>query len=92
MRAVIIGGDSIEHARRDLAARGYDKIEHWPGRKSSDLRRPLPQGVDLYVIVLGYVSHNLARRIKQAARQQTQALEFIGRRAGPRDQPTLAAA
>lgn len=91
MRAVIVGGDSIEHARRDLAARGFDKIEHWPGRKSSDLRRPLPQGVDLYVIVLGYVSHNLARRIKLAARQREHALEFIGRRIGPSAHPTLVA-
>jgi hypothetical protein len=47
------------------------------------LRRPLPHAVDLYVIVLGYVNHNLARRIKLAARQQDQPVEFVGRKAGP---------
>jgi hypothetical protein len=83
MRAVIVGGDSVEHTRRTLIARGFDKIDHWPGRKSSYLRRPLPHGVDLYVIVLDYISHNLARRIKQAARQQAQTVEFIGRKSGP---------
>jgi hypothetical protein len=83
MRAVIVGGDSVEHTRRELAARGFDQIDHWPGRKSSDLRRPLPHAVDLYVIVLGYVNHNLARRIKLAARQQDQPVEFVGRKAGP---------
>lgn len=94
MRAVIVGGDSVEPARRSLMARGYDKIDHWPGRKSSYLRRPLPHGVDLYVFVLDYVSHNLARRIKLAARQQAQPVEFIGRKSGPshRDAPELAAA
>ena len=45
MRALIIGGDHVDAAKRALYASGYTEVVHWTGRKNNDLKRPLPTGV-----------------------------------------------
>ncbi|BEV71222.1 hypothetical protein THUN1379_07040 [Paludibacterium sp. THUN1379] len=82
MKALIVGGDTVETVRRQLAARGYDQVEHWQGRKTGDCRRSFPRQVDLIVIMLGYVNHNLCKRVRQEAQRQDWPLEFCGRKAG----------
>jgi hypothetical protein len=80
MRALIIGGDHIEPTRRALRAQGYEDIVHWSGRKTGDLTRPLPARVGHMVIVLDYVNHNLARRMRQLAREHRIHVDYVGRK------------
>lgn len=89
MRALIVGGDQITTARRELQASGYHDIIHWDGRKCSDLRRAIPGGLDRIVIMLGYVSHNLARRVKDSARARHIPVAFIGRKQAGSRQMTI---
>ncbi|TDR73063.1 DUF2325 domain-containing protein [Paludibacterium purpuratum] len=82
MRALIVGGDTVETVRRQLALRGYDQVEHWEGRKTGDCRRTFPLHVDLIVVMLGYVNHNLCKRVRQEAGRQDWPVEYFGRKAG----------
>lgn len=80
MKAMIIGGDKVETTRRALLASGYADIVHWSGRKSSDLKREVPTGIDHMVIMLDFVNHNLARRMKAIARAQQISMVYVGRK------------
>jgi len=80
MRALIVGGDNIDTTRRALLAGGYSEVVHWSGRKHSDLTRAVPAGIDHMVIMLAFVNHNLARRMKQVARSQQISVAYIGRK------------
>ena len=55
---------------------------HWTGRKNNDLKRPLPAGVTHMVIMLEFVSHALARKMKTTARSQRISVAFVGRKQG----------
>lgn len=80
MRAMIVGGDNIDATRRALIAGGYSDVVHWSGRKRSDLTRAVPAGIEHMVIMLAFVNHNLARRMKQVARSQRISVAYIGRK------------
>ncbi len=80
MRAMIVGGDNIDATRRALIAGGYSDVVHWSGRKRSDLTRTVPAGIEHMVIMLEFVNHNLARRMKQVARTQRISVAYIGRK------------
>lgn len=59
MTTLVIGGDRIDLIRRELVEHGLDHIEHWPGRKPADTRRPIPSRVNLVVLVTDQLSHNM---------------------------------
>lgn len=67
MTALIVGGDYIKQLERIIADRGVRRIEHWTGRKTGDLRRTVPKGTGLVVLLCDYLSHSLARKIKTDA-------------------------
>ncbi len=64
MTALIVGGDYIKQLERIIADRGVRRIEHWTGRKTGDLRRTLPKGTGLVVLLCDYLSHSLAKKVK----------------------------
>lgn len=80
MRAMIVGGDNIDATRRALLAGGYTEVVHWSGRKRSDLIRSVPAGIAHMVIMLEFVNHNLAKRMKIIARVQQISVAYIGRK------------
>ena len=82
MRALIVGGDHVDTTKRALYASGYTDVVHWSGRKNNDLKRPLPTGVTHMVILLEFVNHTLARRMKAIARDQRISVAFVGRKQG----------
>jgi hypothetical protein len=77
---MIVGGDHVDATRRALLAGGYTEVVHWSGRKRSDLTRSLPAGIAHMVIMLEFVNHNLARRMKSMARAQQISVAYIGRK------------
>jgi hypothetical protein len=67
MTALIVGGDYIESIRKEMSARGVERIEHWNGRKPRDLRKTLPKGTELIVILYDYLSHRMLKKVNADA-------------------------
>lgn len=82
MKALIVGGDTVETVRRQLAAQGFDRVSHWQGRKTGDCRRAFPRHLDLVVVMLGHVNHNLCKRVREEADRQDWPVVFLGRKQG----------
>src|SRR5512135_3161726 len=67
MTAVIVGGDYIKQIEKVFAGKGVTRIEHWTGRKSGDLRKTLPRDTRLVVLLCDYLSHSLAKKVRDDA-------------------------
>jgi len=80
VKALIVGGDSVETVRRQLQAHGFEQVSHWKGRKTGDCRRAFPQNLDLIVIILSYVNHNLCKRVRMEAGRQDWRVVYVGRK------------
>jgi len=64
MTALIVGGDYIKQLEKIITDRGVLRIKHWTGRKPGDLKRTVPKGTALVVVLCDYLSHGLAKKIK----------------------------
>jgi hypothetical protein len=67
MKALIVGGDYINPIKNIIAGKGVRKIEHWDGRKPSDLRKTFPKGTRLVVLLCDYLNHGLAKKVREDA-------------------------
>lgn len=81
MTVLIVGGDYIEPLRREIAAHGVTQVEHWTGRKPGDLRRELPAGTRLIVVLCDYISHQLRIALKRQATRERVPLLYCRRSA-----------
>src|SRR4051794_2955833 len=91
MNILVVGGDSVE-VFRQRAARRHGQVEHWSGRKTRDLVKPIPKHTELVVLVLDRISHALARKVRLEADRRGLPLLFQRRRSGtstPSGQPLL---
>ena len=67
MTALIVGGDYVESLKKAMSDRGMERIEHWNGRKPGDLRKTLPKGTELIVILYDYLSHRMLMKVNADA-------------------------
>lgn len=67
MTALIVGGDYIKPLEKIIADRGVAKVEHWTGRKPGDLKKSVPKGTRLVVLLYDYLSHSLAKKVRNDA-------------------------
>ncbi len=67
MTAVIVGGDYIKQIEKVFAGKGVTRVEHWTGRKNGDLRKTLPCDTCLVVLLCDYLSHSLAKKVRDDA-------------------------
>jgi hypothetical protein len=67
MTALIIGGDCVDPLKREIRARGHERVEHWSGRKTGFAKRAIPARTRLVVVLFDYVNHNLVHALKQQA-------------------------
>jgi hypothetical protein len=79
MSALIVGGDRINTYRDLLAAKGYGTVRHWNGRKSSECHRELPSDTQLVVVLVDYINHELARKIRRVASERDVPIVFSRR-------------
>lgn len=85
MTILVVGGDSAEVFRR-RAGRAQGQIEHWSGRKTRDLSRPVPKAIDAIVVVLDRVSHALVKKVRHEASRRGLPIYFQKRSVrGPHD-------
>lgn len=80
---LVVGGDSAEVFRR-RAGKAQGQIEHWSGRKTRDLARPIPKAIDIIVVVLDRVSHALVKRVRLEASRRDIPIHFQ-RRSGRKE-------
>lgn len=66
--ALIVGGDRIKSVRQALERQGIDEVTHWSGRKPGDSKHPIPRNTELVVILIDWISHALAEKVKRDAR------------------------
>lgn len=69
MTVLIVGGDRINSVAKYLSQNGYDEIYHWDARRNSDTRRFIPPNTRLVVILINYLNHGMAKRIRRDAEQ-----------------------
>ena len=67
MAALIVGGDRVGTYKDFLAGQGYGPVRHWSGRKQSECHRIIPIDTRVVVVMVDYVNHGLARKIRQSA-------------------------
>lgn len=67
MSMLIVGSDRIDGLKRALDARGLGSIEHWDGRKVGFLRKSLPKGTDLVIIIWHHIGHPLLKHVRDEA-------------------------
>jgi hypothetical protein len=67
MEALVVGSDSIGALVREAAALGVEITEHWPGRKTSELRRQVPRRVGVIMVLCNFVSHEMVRHARDEA-------------------------
>ncbi len=64
MTALIVGGDYIKPIEKIITDRGVPKVRHWTGRKAGDLKRTVPKDTQFVVLLLDYLNHGLAKKVR----------------------------
>jgi hypothetical protein len=64
MTALIVGGDYIKPIEKLISERGVRKVEHWTGRKAGDLKKTVPKDTRFVVLLLDYLNHGLAKKVR----------------------------
>ncbi len=67
MSILVVGGDSIDGIKQRARAGSHGCVEHWSGRKTRDLVKPIPKKTTAVVVVLDRVNHTLARKVRAEA-------------------------
>lgn len=82
MSALIVGGDRVNTYKDWLSARGYEPVRHWSGRNNSECHRQLPVDTKLVVVLVDYVNHGLAKKIRRVADAMQVPVVFSRRSVG----------
>jgi hypothetical protein len=82
MTAVIVGGDYIKQIEKIMAGKGVKRVEHWAGRKPGDLRKSFPKDTGLVVMLYDYLSHSLAKKVKEDAERMGLPILYCRRSLG----------
>ncbi|AVP54918.1 dihydroorotate dehydrogenase [Clostridium tetani] len=67
MSALVIGGDKLGKIRDELEKRGFNKIEHISGRKSSDRKVRISnkaERADMVLVLTDFINHGVVTNLK----------------------------
>lgn len=76
MSVLIVGGDRAAVYREQLQALGFDSFAHWSGRTGSDCHRKIPDDTRLVVVLINFVNHGLARKVRRLASEMAVEVVF----------------
>lgn len=68
MSVLVVGGDRLGEITAKLKLLGYTDVRHLSGRKKGHFSVDLPCHVDVILVLIDYVSHGLAEKVKEEAR------------------------
>lgn len=82
MSALIVGGDRVGPYRDYLLGQGFGPVRHWSGRKQSECHRSIPLDTRVVVVMVDFINHGLARKIRRAAEDMAVPIVFSRRSIG----------
>ena len=76
---LVVGGDRVGEIETMLYEKGFQHVYHVSGRKKSDVKATIPADVEMVVVFINFVNHNLSRNIKKLAKQNRVPIVFCRR-------------
>jgi hypothetical protein len=76
---LIIGADHLGNITKKLKNCGVSNVIHVSGRKVNMVRMNIPENVDFILVITDFVNHNLAKVIKQKAKDQEIPTYYVKR-------------
>ena len=67
MAALIVGGDRVSSCKDFLTQQGFGPVRHWTGRNQSECHRQIPLDTRVVVVMVDFVNHGLAKKIRRLA-------------------------
>lgn len=71
MSLMIVGADHLGGIEDKLSAIGFHEVFHVTGRKVQAVKQEIPEKINLVLVLTDYINHNLAKVIKQKAKEQS---------------------
>ena len=76
---LVVGADHLGSITEKLINSGFKEVIHLDGRKVNMVKREIPDNIDIVFVITDYINHNLAKIIKQKAREQAKPIYFVKR-------------
>jgi hypothetical protein len=76
---LVVGADHLGNITDKLMNFGFKEIIHLDGRKVNMVKREIPEHIDMIFVMTDYINHNLAKVIKQKAKNQEKPIYFVKR-------------
>ncbi|BBW98848.1 MULTISPECIES: DUF2325 domain-containing protein [Geobacillus] len=76
---LVVGADHLGNISDKLADSGFREIIHISGRKVNMVRQDIPEHVDAILVMIDYVNHNLAKKVKEKAKSKDKPIYFARR-------------
>ncbi len=74
---LVVGADHLGNITDKLVNSGFREIIHVNGRKVNMVKRDIPEHVDAVLVMIDYINHNLAKKVKEKARRKAKTSPFI---------------
>lgn len=68
---LIVGADHLGKIPSKLEGIGFKEIIHISGRKVQQVKKEIPNHIDLILVLTDYVNHNLSSVLKKKANEQS---------------------
>lgn len=79
MGILLVGGDKIDKIAEKLIGCGFQDIAHISGRKNGDKRLKIPAKTDLVLVLVDFVSHDVAEIMKEQSKKYAVKIAFSKR-------------
>lgn len=79
MSLMIVGADHLGGIEEKLSGIGFHEVLHVTGRKVQEVKKDIPEKINLVLVLTDYINHNLAKVIKQKAKEQSLPICFAKR-------------
>ncbi|CAG9622411.1 DUF2325 domain-containing protein [Sutcliffiella rhizosphaerae] len=76
---MVVGADHLGNIQDKLKTKGFENVLHIDGRKVQVVKRAIPDHVDIILVLTDYINHNLAKVIKQRAKESNKPVYFCKR-------------
>ena len=76
---MIVGADHLGNIEEKLYNLGYHNIIHIKGRKDLDVKKKMPKDIKMVLVLTDYINHNLAKKIKEEAKEYSLPIIFSKR-------------
>ncbi len=77
MTVLLVGADRLGNIPHELKNHGCTEIIHWTGRK--ERTRPIPERVEMVLVIHDFVNHGLMDSVKTQARRRRLPIFFAKR-------------